>query len=76
MTDLTGYTTRWLLMKKNSAYFDEYERMVFGAGPLDPSYEEIIAELNTREHIPNKIEAKKIRQERAKKGSRKNHKKS
>jgi hypothetical protein len=38
--------------------------------PIDLIYEE----LNTREHIPNKIEAKKIRQDRAKHGKSQSHK--
>jgi len=35
--------------------------------------EEIKAELVTREHVPNKIEAKTLRQKKAKAASRTNH---
>jgi len=45
----------------------------FGYDKYEPpyesvSFEELKAELATRPHIPNKVEAKKIRQEKAKKG--------
>lgn len=77
MTDLSGYTTRRLLIMRNNRYNEAYEQENNGVEPCtDPSTAEIMAELNTREHVPNKVEAKKIRQERAKKGSRKNHKRS
>ena len=68
MIDLSGYTTRHLLKLKNNCYHSEYEHK---AG--EPTHAEIMAELNTREHVPNKQEAKKIRQEHAKSGRRKNH---
>ena len=77
MTDLSGYTTRRLLIMRNNRYNEAYEQENNGVEPCtDPSTAEIMSELNTREHVPNKVEAKKIRQERAKKGSRKNHKRS
>ena len=77
MTDLTGYTTRRLLMMKNACYREDYDEENYGIKPsTDPTHAEIMAELDTRPHVPNKIEAKKIRQDRAKKGNRKNHKKS
>jgi hypothetical protein len=45
---------------------DYYLDHVPGVGPKNerPTFDEIKAELSTREHIPNKKEAKKIRQKR------------
>jgi hypothetical protein len=51
----------------NSNEFREWGERGEGAA-IPFTYEELKAELATREHIPNKKEAKKLRQERAKKG--------
>ena len=73
MINLKQFTTRCLLKMKSDAYrFDNHYDKPSQAIPI----EEIKAELGTREHVPNKIEARKIRQERARKGSRKTHKKN
>lgn len=62
---------------RDTRYRDYYDEENYGLKPCDdPIAAEIYEELNTREHVPNKIEARKIRQERAKKGNRKPHKKS
>lgn len=72
MFDFTNYTTRRLIGLKNACYGDAHAEENYGIEPrTDPSREEIMAELNTREHVPNKLEAKKIRQERAKRNNRK-----
>lgn len=63
MFNFTNYTTRRLIGLKNDCYISDYEHT---AG--DPTLAEIKAELNNRPHVPNKQEAKKIRQERAKNG--------
>lgn len=72
MFDFTNYTTRRLIAMKNDCYRAKYDEEVRGIAPsTDPTRAEIMAELNTREHVPNKKEAKKIRQKRAKNGGRK-----
>ena len=77
MADLSGHTTRRLIAMKNACYREDYDEENFGTEPrTDPTHAEIMAELNTRPHVPNKIEAKKIRRDRAKKNNRKTHKKS
>jgi hypothetical protein len=71
--------TRELLGMRNSAYSHAYDDMVSGNDGTDDTprswlltrdivvtYDELYAELATREHIPNKAEAKLIRQQRAK----------
>lgn len=56
---------------RDTRYRDYYNEENYGLEPCDdPTAAEIYEELNTREHVPNKIEARKIRQERAKKGNR------
>ncbi len=64
--DLKNLSTRLLMKYREKAYacgsgYDPTEN----CGRIIP-IEKILAELNTREHIPNKIEARKIRQEKAK----------
>jgi len=63
--DLTKIHTRRLLKMLRTKYYGEtsdLDDLVEG-----PSYYEIKAELAKREHIPNKVEARKARQEKAKK---------
>jgi hypothetical protein len=53
----------WLLRGTycRSAWWEGWEAAHYD----EPTYEEIKAVLRTREHIPNKAEARKIRKERA-----------
>ena len=58
--------TRQLMTWRDKTYRNGGVYDPDGNGAL--SVEEILAELNTREHVPNKTEAKAIRQARAKQG--------
>ena len=67
---LKGMDTRRLMRLRDQCYATGY---VYLEGNYDypnitASHEHIIAVLNTREHIPNKREASRLRRERAKRG--------
>ena len=69
MKDITKMGTRELLAlyrrtKNDLSYSDMFEEEYIEE--LEMEVSAMKRELNTREHIPNKIEAKKIRQEKAK----------
>ncbi len=64
---LAEYSTRTLLAMRDYRY--NYDTEVCGED-RDPAREQeqiaLMAELNKREHVPNKVEAKALRQARAK----------
>ena len=53
--------TRQLMNMRYSTYYSVPDGLTH-----DDTHAMIVDELNTREHVPNKIEAKRIRQDRAK----------
>ena len=61
-------TTKELIKWKDYCYKFSGEYSPSETGPPYYSIEEIKLELSKREHIPNKQESKKIRQEKAKRG--------
>jgi hypothetical protein len=65
MKALKDRHTRELLRMLNDARPSGFYWVDYPSGPKY-SVEDIKAELATREHIPNKAEAKKIRQQKAK----------
>ena len=69
MTDITKVHTKTLMRYKRESYGGNQSFRVY----LDDAtytHEAIIEELNTREHVPNKVETKLARQERAKSSNR------
>ena len=61
--ELRQYTTGYLMKLRNKCYASDYEDM-----DTAPTLSEVLAELNTRGHYPDKKEARKIRQQNAKRG--------
>ena len=59
--DLKQCSTGYLMKLRNKCYASDYEDM-----DMAPTLWEVLAELNTREHYPDKKEARKIRQRKAK----------
>ena len=64
---LKGLHTRQLLahLQKCRVFHGRYDVLENDYSGWEVTTEQVKAELATREHIPNKIEAKAIRQERA-----------
>lgn len=70
--DLTKEPTQRLMNWRDKCYAcgGQYDPVYGGTGPSIP-LQAILNELDKREHVPNKQEAKAIRQEKAQAGKRK-----